>query len=60
MTPGNRSDRMPSNSGMSGARNFGRFTSFSERSMRMSSSWSGNFCFMAPAARSTEITARIP
>lgn len=57
LTPGNRSARMPSNRGMSGARNLGWLTSLMERSMSSSSAMSPHFCLLAPAARSTLMTA---
>ena len=59
-TPGNKSDKMLLNNGTSGARNLGKLTSFSEISINTLSSRSGYLSFTAPAARSTEITARIP
>lgn len=60
LTPGKRSARMPSNRGMSGARNLGWFTSLMERSMSSSSDMSPHFCLLAPAARSTLMTALMP
>ena len=60
LTPGNKSDRMPLNSGTSWSRNLGRLTSLMARSISTSSATSGKLRFRLPAARSTDMTARMP
>ena len=59
-TPGNRSDIIPSNMGISGAKNLGKLTSRIARNTNTDSSSSRYRLFKLPAALSTAITALIP
>jgi hypothetical protein len=58
--PGNRSEIIPLNKGMSLFKNLAELTSKIDRSINSDSSSSGNFIFKLPAAIMTVLTARIP